>query len=67
MLRERIGEHCADSEIGGTQCLGRDCGNTVLRERLGEMCAEREKLGNTVMRERLEEHCPERDIGGTLC
>ena len=36
VLRERLGEHSAEREIGGALCRERDWGNTVLRERLGE-------------------------------
>ena len=43
MLRERLGEHCAEREMG----------DTVLRERLGEHCAEREReIGGTMCLER---------------
>ena len=47
MLRDRLGEHCAEREFVGTASRNRDWGNTVLRERLGEHCVERE-IGGTL-------------------
>ena len=44
---ERLLEHCAEGEIGGTLCLEGHCGKTVLRERLVEHFAERE-IGGTL-------------------
>ena len=58
--RERLGEHCAETEIVGTllknklwENIPRErLRNTVLRVRLGEQCAERERdCGNTVLTE----------------
>ena len=38
-VRGRLGENCAEREIGGTFYLKRDWGNTVMRERnWGKMC-----------------------------
>ena len=56
MLRERLGEQCAEREIE-EHCAVRFCENTVLGERLGEHYAER----------RLGERFAEREIGGTRC
>ena len=47
MLREKLGEHCPEREIGGTLGRERDWGNTVLRERLAEHFTERE-IGRTM-------------------
>ena len=76
MLIERLGEHCAEREIGGTLYRERDWGNTIRRERLGEQYDERD-WGKIVLRERLGEHCAERVLWehcteierdcGTLC
>ena len=75
MLRERIGEYCAEKEFGeqcterailGTLCRERDWVNTVLRMRLAEHCAEREVGGHCAERE-IGENCAESEIGGTMC
>ena len=47
VLREILGENCAERDIGGKMCSERYWGNTVLRERLGEYCAERD-IGGTL-------------------
>ena len=45
MLKERLGEHFAETEIGEHCFEGEIWGNTLLRERLGEHCAEGEIVG----------------------
>ena len=45
VLRERLGENCAERVIGGTHFGERGWWITVLRERLWEQTSEREIVG----------------------
>ena len=57
MLRERLGEHCAERIFVGTVCLERVWGNTVLSESLGEHRNEREIGGNLAKRDFVRTLC----------